>query len=45
MIMASNEVLMSKNEGDMVELTKDNIASAQMTGVMDGYTIFKFIVQ
>ena len=37
--MASNEAIMSRNEGDIVELTEDNIPGAKLTGVMDGYTL------
>ena len=38
-IMASNKVITSRNEGDTVELTEDDIPGAQLTGVMDGYTM------
>ena len=37
--MASNEAIMSRNEGDIVELTDDNIPGAKLTGAMDGYTL------
>ena len=39
--MASNKVITSRNEGDTVELTEDDIhvPGAKLTGVMDGYTI------
>ena len=37
--MASNEAIMSRNEGDIIELTEDNIPGAKLTGVMDGYTL------
>ena len=39
--MASNEAITSRNEGDMVELTEDNITGAKLTGAMDGYTMSK----
>ena len=35
-IMVSIEAVMSRNEGDMVVLTEDNIPGAKLTGVMDG---------
>ena len=38
-IMVSNKALTSRNEGDMVELTEDNIPGARLTGAMDGYTM------
>ena len=38
-IMASNEAIMSQNEGDTVELTEDDIPGAQLIGAMDGYTM------
>ena len=41
MTMASNEAIMSRNEGDMVELTENDIPGAKLTGVMDGYTMSK----
>ena len=39
--MASNEAIMSRNEGDMVELTEDEIPGAKLTGAMNGYTMYK----
>ena len=39
MIMACNEAITSRNEGDMVELTEDKIPGAKLTGAMDGYTM------
>ena len=39
MIMASNEAVMSRNEGDTVELIEDDIPGAQLTGAIDGYTM------
>ena len=38
-IMASNEALTSRNEGDMVELIDDDIPGAKLTGAVDGYTM------
>ena len=38
-IMPSNKAIMSRNEGDTVELTEDDIPGAQLTGAMDGYTM------
>ena len=37
MIMVSNEVITSRNEGDMIELTADDIPGTKLTGAMDGY--------
>ena len=37
--MASNEVLTSRNEGDMVELIEDDIPGAKLTGAVDRYTM------
>ena len=35
-IMASNEAIISWNEGDMVELTEHDIPGARLTGAKDG---------
>ena len=37
--MASNEAITSRNERDTVELTKDDIPGARLTGAIDGYTM------
>ena len=37
--MACNKAITSRNEGDMVELTEDDIPGAKLTGAMDGYTM------
>lgn len=39
--MASNKALTSRNEGDTVYLTEDDIPGVKLTGAMDGYMIFK----
>ena len=39
MIMPSNKVITSRNEGDIVELTEDDIPGAKLTGAMYGYTM------
>ena len=41
MRLASNEVITSRNEEDMVELTEDNIPGAKLTDAMDGYMMSK----
>ena len=38
-IMASNETITSRNEGDMVKLTDYDIPGAKLTGKMDGCTM------
>ena len=35
--MASNEAITSRNEGDTIELTQDDIPGAKLMGAMDGY--------
>ena len=35
--MASNEVLTSGNQRDMIELIEDDIPGAKLTGAVDGY--------
>lgn len=39
--MASNEVLMSRNEEDIIEPTQDDIPGTKVTGAMDGYMMSK----